>query len=391
MGVRLNLGSGAKDLAGYENLDAKNGRSVYPLTEYPDGCADEVRASHLLEHFANAEVVKVVKEWLRVLKPGGLLRIAVPDAKRIAELYLDTSRKGPLPVEPWLMGGQTDALDYHKTIWDRDKLRALFRHLGMYRIEQWTSEGDCAALPISLNLQARKATADQERKWKVEADISVPRLGFMDNFVCCFEALIPNDVIIRRQTGAFWGQCLERGMGISMENNADIIITIDYDSVFDASDVAELVWLMKGWPEIDALASIQVARGWKTPLATFLGPDGKNRCEFPREYFDEDTCPATTAHFGLTAIRVASLKKLPHPWFLGQPNDKGEWGEGRVDDDIYFWRQWKKHGMTLHLANRVVIGHIETVIRWPDRNFNLLQQGVSEYQKDRQPPEDVWR
>lgn len=40
---------------------------------------DEIRASHVLEHFFMEEFDSVITEWLRVLKPGGLLRIIVPD------------------------------------------------------------------------------------------------------------------------------------------------------------------------------------------------------------------------------------------------------------------------------------------------------------------------
>ncbi|MCP5404861.1 MAG: methyltransferase domain-containing protein [Pseudomonadaceae bacterium] len=40
---------------------------------------DEVRVSHVLEHFFLAEVPNVLAGWLRVLKPNGVLRVIVPD------------------------------------------------------------------------------------------------------------------------------------------------------------------------------------------------------------------------------------------------------------------------------------------------------------------------
>ena len=43
---------------------------------------------------------------------------------------------------------------------------------------------------------------------KVSAAMSVPRLGFMDNFGCCIDALVPLNIRLRRQGGAFWGQAL---------------------------------------------------------------------------------------------------------------------------------------------------------------------------------------
>lgn len=40
---------------------------------------DEVFASNLLEHFGWRETTEVLKEWARVLKPGGRMEIIVPD------------------------------------------------------------------------------------------------------------------------------------------------------------------------------------------------------------------------------------------------------------------------------------------------------------------------
>jgi hypothetical protein len=59
---------------------------------------------------------------------------------------------------------------------------------------------DCAALPISLNLAGIKPFM---REIGVSAVMSVPRLGFMDNFFCAFEALPPLRIKLRRYTGAY--------------------------------------------------------------------------------------------------------------------------------------------------------------------------------------------
>ena len=45
---------------------------------------NEVRASHVLEHFFLKEMDIVLQEWIRVLAPGGILRIIVPDLKIVA-------------------------------------------------------------------------------------------------------------------------------------------------------------------------------------------------------------------------------------------------------------------------------------------------------------------
>ena len=385
--MRLNLGCGKLELDGYTNIDIANGDAAYPLPDIESGTCDEVRASHLLEHFRQEEVAAVLGEWVRVLKPGGVLKVAVPDFAKVAALYqADVSG---LPLEGYIMGGQTDDNDYHHTIWDTDKLRVAMMDAGLIRIERWESDAeDCASLPISLNMQAVKPTADMAKPLNVQGCMSVPRLGFMDNFFCAMEACVMTGVQLRKATGAFWGQCLERIMVDSINEGADIIITVDYDTIFEARDIQELVYLMRSYPEADAIAAMQAPRGWRGILA---GVDAAANGEVNADYFSGDLARARTAHFGLTAIRVESLQKMAHPWFMGHPDGNGEWGPGRTDDDIHFWQKWRETGNSLYLAPRVTVGHLELTIRWPDKQLNTLFQPVQDYHDNHKPPAEVWR
>ena len=73
----------------------------------------------------------MLKEWYRVLKPGGTLRIAVPNFSKMAELYLNKN----YDVESFLgllygkmeMSGQTI---YHKTVYDYKSLSTVLRQSG---------------------------------------------------------------------------------------------------------------------------------------------------------------------------------------------------------------------------------------------------------------------
>ena len=49
---------------------------------------DLVYHSHVLEHFSKEDGEKLISECFRVLKPNGVLRIAIPDLERIAQKYL---------------------------------------------------------------------------------------------------------------------------------------------------------------------------------------------------------------------------------------------------------------------------------------------------------------
>ena len=76
--LKLNIGTGGVVIPGYTAIDRKTGQEAYPLA-YPDNSVSEIRASHVLEHFSFKDVVDVLADWVRVLKPGGIVRIAVPD------------------------------------------------------------------------------------------------------------------------------------------------------------------------------------------------------------------------------------------------------------------------------------------------------------------------
>jgi ubiquinone/menaquinone biosynthesis C-methylase UbiE len=52
-----------------------------------DGSVDVLYSSHMLEHLDRGEADKFVDEIYRVLRPGGIVRIAVPDIKKKIELY----------------------------------------------------------------------------------------------------------------------------------------------------------------------------------------------------------------------------------------------------------------------------------------------------------------
>ena len=74
--LKLNIGAGGVVIPGYTAIDRKTGQEAYPLA-YPDNSVSEIRASHVLEHFSFKGVVDVLADWVRVLQPGGIVRIGV--------------------------------------------------------------------------------------------------------------------------------------------------------------------------------------------------------------------------------------------------------------------------------------------------------------------------
>ena len=75
-------------------------RFVYHNLKYgiplPDSSVDFIFSSHMLHHLYRDEALKLLREALRVLKPGGTIRIAVPDLELIMALYREGKREQAL-------------------------------------------------------------------------------------------------------------------------------------------------------------------------------------------------------------------------------------------------------------------------------------------------------
>lgn len=384
--IRLDLGAGAVSPPGF--LPIGNGhdrKQIYPLP-FENGSIDEIRASHVLEHFPHGQVLEVLRDWVRTLRPGGKLRIAVPDFEKIAEGYLAGDVQ---PTEGFVMGGQVDGADYHRAIFDERKLKKALSDAGLVLLRPWISElEDGAALPVSLNLEGLKPFISELR---VQAAMSVPRLGFMDNFYCAMQAFPRLGIPLKKFGGAFWGQAMTRCFERIIEEGVDAIVTLDYDSVFTPQHAAMLVQLAMVHPEADAIAPIQSSRHLPQALFTIRSQaTGKYEERVNLGTMQGELRPVTTAHFGLTLIRVEQLLKLERPWFHSIPGKDGRWEDGRVDEDVAFWHKWQKAGNTLFLANRIAIGHAELMVRWPGRDLQVTFQSMQEF-NEKGPPDDVWR
>lgn len=97
-----------------EEVIAHNLKQGIPL---PNESFDVVYHSHVLEHFPKSEAELFVKECYRVLRPQGILRIAVPDLEEIATLYLHSLEKASNGFEEWEQNYQWMLLEmYDQTV-----------------------------------------------------------------------------------------------------------------------------------------------------------------------------------------------------------------------------------------------------------------------------------
>lgn len=107
---------------------------------FEEATFDGVLCSHLIEHFDCQEAASVLFDCRRILKPGGLLVVSVPDAEYFLNVYdLDTPECAvelfgePIcPDEPWHRSFFDYALFYaqHKQILTEPALKCLFLRSG---------------------------------------------------------------------------------------------------------------------------------------------------------------------------------------------------------------------------------------------------------------------
>ena len=230
-----------------------------------------------------------------------------------------------------------------------------------------------------------------EAEIKVAAVMSTPRLGFTDNFFCVSSALAPHGIAPIKVTGAFWGQCLQRAMETVVDTH-DVVLTIDYDTVFTSKTVEALLTLLL-YSGYDAIAPLQTKREANAVMFALPGVKPEDKTTVEAEFFDKPVQPVETAHFGLTFIRTEALKRTKKPWFIATPNETGEWTGGHIDEDIYFWKEFAKAGNKLGLATQISVGHAELMITWPSRTVDggKVQQHTTDFWNGgRIPPEAAW-
>ena len=97
----INIGVGESGLEGWVNVDCYANKGVNCLFDarkrlpFPSNSARAIFTEHFFEHIDYTEEVPYfLSECLRVLKPGGVLRIIVPDAEKFLRSYVNDADGG---------------------------------------------------------------------------------------------------------------------------------------------------------------------------------------------------------------------------------------------------------------------------------------------------------
>ena len=139
--TKLHLGCGTKHINNYTNIDIRyqpgvdEVNNVKYLRNYRENTVDTIYACHVLEHFGRWEYKVALRRWFELLKPGGVLRISVPDFEKIVSVYTSTGSLSN--IMGFLYGGQDYAENCHYSCWDFNSLAADLKECGFVSVDRY--------------------------------------------------------------------------------------------------------------------------------------------------------------------------------------------------------------------------------------------------------------
>jgi predicted SAM-dependent methyltransferase len=98
-----------------------------------DQTADFIYSSHFLEHLFKQDAERLLKESYRVLKPGGIVRVCVPDLAYAVLLY-SQGKKEQMLENYFFVEDKESFLARHKYMYDFELLKDLLEKIGFSQV-----------------------------------------------------------------------------------------------------------------------------------------------------------------------------------------------------------------------------------------------------------------
>lgn len=143
---KLHLGCGMSPIDGFINVDAVKLPGVdlkcglHKLLDYfPPESISEIYICHTLEHISWLEIPLYLEQFKTLLKPGGILRISVPDISKLMDISKrdNLSFKNIKLLQGILGGGQEHYYNFHKAFFWPDLLQRLLADEGFSEIREY--------------------------------------------------------------------------------------------------------------------------------------------------------------------------------------------------------------------------------------------------------------
>lgn len=139
----LDIGCGEGKLKGAIGVDVRSTRDVDVIADagylpFRDGAFDHVYSSHVIEHFSHLKVRNVLKEWVRVLKRGGVIEIRCPWLRVRALIFF---LRPTWENVKHIYGGQENEWNFHKCGFSFGLLKRLLEECGIVRVRRVIERG----------------------------------------------------------------------------------------------------------------------------------------------------------------------------------------------------------------------------------------------------------
>lgn len=175
--AKLNIGAGEHPLPYYVNIDIARDRSYIDLEAdalklpFRDNTFIEVNCSHCFEHFDWNEGQALLAEVRRVLVPGGIFAVTVPDFRFMVDAYL--GRTSILIESPYGVANRMQDLkvindlfiysynqpSHHKYCYDLELLQRACKEAGLTpigEIDRYKDPRTTLGQPYQVGIEARK-------------------------------------------------------------------------------------------------------------------------------------------------------------------------------------------------------------------------------------------
>lgn len=166
--MKLNIGCGGRRIPGFTGVDAVKRPAADIVAKadaipLADGSVDEIMAIHLIEHVHVWEAPDLLREWHRLLKPGGTLVLELPDLHKFCRNILKgvmVGGKHPDQLGMWGAYGdprQQDPFMAHKWGYTFSTLAPMVQAAGFDRVTEHPTQWHPAGREHrDFRLEARK-------------------------------------------------------------------------------------------------------------------------------------------------------------------------------------------------------------------------------------------
>lgn len=176
-GKKLNLGCGGKKIEGYVNVDLFDGADEqFQIDEVPykDNTISAINSEHSLEHLEIERAINALKEWYRVLQPGGELLLKIPDLEECCSKYLHPNRRSVngFNAKDWYkyciygiqksQAGEPDEAQIHRSGFSQRELANILEDIGF--IIDYNEKYDGWGAP-SIGIRAVKPLSNMKVGW----------------------------------------------------------------------------------------------------------------------------------------------------------------------------------------------------------------------------------